>query len=305
MKLSFIVSTRNRAHTIVTCLNSIAQSIAEAELSTAEIVVVDNASDDNTSSVVREYANSSSFPVNLKHEPRKGLSVSRNCGIRAALGDLIVFTDDDCCLSNKYVADVLRHDANDKELVLRGGSVKLGDPNDLPLTIKTVAATTRWKRSENSARRENLGNSLLGCNMTMRRALIECLGPFDERLGAGSNIPGGEDTDYIFRAYLAGLVIEAVPDMEVFHYHGRKQLSDGKKLLCNYSTGGGALYAKYILRHPNLCRQFYWDVKGAMKEVVFGRNTFMPEIDFSHKDKVLYNIIGAMKYFASEHRMAL
>ena len=40
--------------------------------------------------------------------------------------------------------------------------------------------------------------------MTARRALIERLGPFDEDFGPGSLIGSGEDTDYIFRAYLAG-----------------------------------------------------------------------------------------------------
>lgn len=53
--------------------------------------------------------------------------------------------------------------------------------------------------------------------MATRRAVVERLGPFDERFGAGSKIiPSGGDTDYICRAYLADISLEYVPDMTVF-----------------------------------------------------------------------------------------
>jgi glycosyltransferase involved in cell wall biosynthesis len=42
MKLSVIIATRNRAHAIAGCLDSVAASLANASLLDAEIVVVDN-----------------------------------------------------------------------------------------------------------------------------------------------------------------------------------------------------------------------------------------------------------------------
>jgi glycosyltransferase involved in cell wall biosynthesis len=54
MKLSVIVSTRNRAHAIVGCLDSIAASLAKAAPLDAEIVVVDNGSQDATSRIVEQ-----------------------------------------------------------------------------------------------------------------------------------------------------------------------------------------------------------------------------------------------------------
>jgi hypothetical protein len=51
------------------------------------------------------------------------------------------------------------------------------------------------------------------------------IGMFDERLGAGSDIPGGEESDYIIRAYLTGTMIEYAPDIVVFRpVPGRPQL---------------------------------------------------------------------------------
>ena len=51
----------------------------------------------------------------------------------------------------------------------------------------------------NSARHENIGDSLAGCNMTMRRAVAERLGPFDENMGSCSRIGAGNDIDYVYR----------------------------------------------------------------------------------------------------------
>jgi GT2 family glycosyltransferase len=135
--------------------------------------------------------------------------------------------------------------------------------------------------------------------MAMRRVLLERLGPYDENFGPGSVIGSGDDTDYIFRVYLSGATIEYVPDMAVFHHHGRKTVAAGYALWRKYMIGSGALYAKYIFRHPNLCRQFYWDLKAAAKEVISGSNTFRPEIGFSHRDKVIYAVGGAFRYFVT------
>jgi len=296
MKLSVIVCTQNRAHAIAACLDSIATSFAAAAPLDAEIVVVDNASTDNTSWVVKEWAKNNPVPVQLLFEPKKGLSVARNRGVRSEQGDLLVFTDDDCRMDRDYIVNLLRLDANDLKPVLRGGRVELGDSADLPVTVKTDLQSGRWLKETNSARHENLGNCLLGCNMSMRRSVVQQIGFFDESLGAGAAIRAGEDTDIIFRAYLSGIPIEYSPDVTVYHFHGRKKNSDGYALFRNYSIGGGALYAKYILKDPNLCRQFIWDIKGAVREIMAGKNTYMPEIGFSHCDKVFYCILGFSKY---------
>src|SRR5271155_3461141 len=137
MKLSVIVATRNRAHAIAGCLASVAEAVANAAPLDAELIVVDNGSQDRTAAVVEQWASGSSFPVRLLSEPKAGLSRAHNLALRAAEGEILAFTDDDCRLRKDYVSDLLRHDAGDTELVLRGGRIELGDPTDLPLTIKT------------------------------------------------------------------------------------------------------------------------------------------------------------------------
>ena len=165
--------------------------------------------------------------MRLLFEPKPGLSRAHNRALLTAQGELLAFTDDDCRLNKDYVNDLLRHDAADTELVLRGGRIELGDPFDLPLTIKTTPDRIRWHRRMNSARHQPISGQINGCNMTMRRALVEKLGPFDERFG-----PGG-------------------PDMTVIHHHGRKTPQQGRALLRGYLIGCGALNARYIFKHPN------------------------------------------------------
>lgn len=303
MKLSVIVSTRNRAHAITGCLDSIAASLANACLIDAEMVVVDNGSQDATSAIVEQWASACPFRVQLLSEPKAGLSRAQNRALLAAQGKLLAFTDDDCRLSKEYVNDLLRHDAADTELVLRGGRIELGDPTDLPLTIKVTPEPIRWNRRMNSARHQSITGQINGCNMTMRRALVEQLGPFDEHFGPGAIIGSGSDSDYLFRAYLAGLTLEYVPDMTVVHYHGRKTAAQGHKLLQGYLIGNGAEFAKHGWKHLNLCRPFCWDVKNAVREIITGTNTFSPAIGFSHRDKVAYAVRGAVRYlFLGKHR---
>jgi len=294
MKLSVIVCTHNRAYAIRPCLDSIAASLSAAAPLEAEIVVVDNASKDDTSGVVSRWAESSRFPLRLVLEPKKGLASARNCGLRAAQGELLALIDDDCRLSETFVRDALRHDEGDTEPVLRGGRVELGDPSDLPITIRTSRDPARWNRRMGSARRQSMGNCIVGCNMTLRRTVAARIGPFDERFSSDV-ISCGEDTDYVFRAYLAGITIEYVPDMVIFHHHGRKLPAEGEDLLRNYMIGRGAVYAKHFLRDPNLCRPAFLHFWLALKEIVLGRNNYNPDVEF-RKLAACYITGGALYY---------
>lgn len=294
--VSVVVCTRNRAHAILNCLQSIVDSAmhCKAEV-TLQIVVVDNGSQDGTGTIIREWAQNSPLAVDVVEQRRKGLSVARNSGVAAARGRLVVFTDDDCCLEPSYIQDLLSYDATDSGPVLRGGRVELGDATDLPFTVKTDRSSNRYDIRKTNLRMLHLGGCILGCNMAMRRELIDAVGAFDERFGAGGLFPAAEDTDFIFRAYLAGFPIEYVPDMPVRHYHGRKSLADIQQLLRNYDFGEGAIYAKYALRHPAFVRQFYWDLKASWREL-FGPKTYQPQFGVFSRHKIAGNIRGMFSY---------
>jgi GT2 family glycosyltransferase len=212
-------------------LNSVSAAIAYAAPLDAEIIVVDNGSTDETGSIIRAWASTANVPVRHLFEPKPGLSRSHSRALLEAQGELLAFTDDDCRLTTNYVTDLLRHYDADSEPVLRGGRVELGDPFDLPLTIRITPEPILWNRRANSARHQPITGMINGCNMTMTRGIVETLGPFDERFGPGGVVGSGGDSDYLFRAYLAGFTLAYVPDMAVVHWHGRKTAAQGRKLL--------------------------------------------------------------------------
>jgi len=294
VKLSVIVVTKNGAQRVVPCLDSIAAALNRAALLDAEILVVDNGSTDDTGIVIRKWAKASAIPAVAMLEPRPGKSRGLNLAVRVSKGDLFAFIDDDCRLHPEYVNDLLRHDAADTELVLRGGRIELGDLTDLPYTTNTSPTPKRWHISMNSTRHDCIAGELNGCNMAMRRALVERLGPFDENFGPGSRMGSGDDAEYFFRAYAARVTLEYVPDMVVFHHHGRKTAEEGRALLRRYSIGWGAVHAKYLFQHYSFYREKYDDLRA----LIAGNNTCLADIGFSRMDKLMCEARGALRYFA-------
>jgi hypothetical protein len=69
--------------------------------------------------------------------------------------------------------------------------------------------------------------------------------------------------------------------------------------------GSGALHTKFFFKHPNLCRQTYWDLKHVVREVLTGTNLFLPDIGFSHCDKLRCTVRGALRYFLMRKEGAL
>jgi GT2 family glycosyltransferase len=292
--LSIIVCTRNRRDALKSCLDSIAASLNSTSGLSAEIVVVDNGSTDGTPDLLRCWAADADCFATIVEETGRGLARARNTGVAASRGRLLVFTDDDCRLSSNHLRDLVRHDAADTEPVVRGGRVEPGDPLDLPCTLKRDPERRRIDRYRAPMRDVAPGGFILGCNMAMRRAVFDRLGPFDVRFGAGAAFKSGEDTDYVLRAYFGGIPVEYVPDMVVYHFHGRRERHQLATLLAGYDEGNGALYAKFMWRHPELVRPLYWDIRNGLRELLGGSKADVA-LDHSHIEKVAGNLRGMMR----------
>jgi glycosyltransferase involved in cell wall biosynthesis len=281
--VSIIVCTRNRASSLSGCLNSIKHSDCPIGLK-IELIVVDNGSSDTTKDVVTNWAMSSGIPTLYVYEPRKGLSVARNSGLKKISGDIIVFTDDDCRVTKTYFVDLLKHYSSDAAPVMRGGRIDLGDPDDLPLTIKTDVNLVDFAHPLHPA------GFIHGANMTLAKEVFIKTGFFDEEFGAGTDFPG-EDCDYVIRAHLKGFKIQYVPDMAVQHFHGRRDMQSARLLMKGYMHANGALYLKYIWRHPVLLKHLYWDILHWVKEMR-GFKPFMAEAKIGHKFIIMHTIYG-------------
>jgi glycosyltransferase involved in cell wall biosynthesis len=289
MKISLVVCTKDRSKSLIKCLDSLNLAILNFGVGLAEVVIVDNNSTDDTKIVVRDWASGQPFPVVYVLEKRPGLSAARNAGVSAATGEIIAFTDDDCILSKQYLLDLDRHYTGEIELVIRGGRVELGDPSDLPITIKTDDQAAYWMEPAHPA------GFIHGANFTLRREVFDLLGPFDEELGAGTLFPG-EDLDYLIRAATAGVRIHYVPDMVVHHFHGRKEYSQAARLFKQYMKANGALYIKHMFKRPQFTKHFFWIIRNWIVDSISGGNFRVDGLPFGYKDIALGNISGMFLY---------
>ncbi|MDX8466191.1 glycosyltransferase [Mesorhizobium sp. VK23B] len=290
-EVSFIVCTRDRMAVLKSCIDSIRAACFAHPAFAAELVVVDNGSRDGTAEYLSRIAATSGMALTAIRELRPGLAAARNAGLAQARGRVLVFVDDDCRLDRTYLADLARHYASGEKWLIRGGRVEIGDARDLPFTIK------RCDKRERLTRDVHPGGFVLGCNMTMHRDVAARIGPFDERFGAGGALRSAEDTDYLVRAMLAGMAVEYVPDMTIFHHHGRRDRKAIDRLHRDYHFGNGALCLKHFRRAPFLLRHFYWAARSAMRELAGGPR-FDPELRLSHWPIVLMNLAGAAKFMA-------
>jgi GT2 family glycosyltransferase len=286
---SFIVCTRDRVERLAACIQSIEAACEAYAAITSELVVVDNGSTDGTPGELRRIAATSAMKIILVTELRPGLAAARNAGMGRARGRILVFIDDDCEVDLSYLGDLERHYKNGERRVIRGGRVELGSPCDLPFTIK------RSKKPARLTRDVHPGGFVLGCNMTMHREVAALVGRFDERFGAGAPLQSAEDTDYLVRAFRLGLPVEYVPDMTVFHHHGRKARAAIEKLHRSYSLGNGALCMKHLFKAPWLLRHFCWTVRSACSQLLGGAR-FDAELRLSHWPIVSMNLLGAARF---------
>ena len=288
-QVSFIVCTRDRLAVLEACIDSIRAACRAHPAFAAELVVVDNGSRDGTAKYLSATAETSDIALTAVSETRPGLAAARNAGVARARGRVLVFVDDDCRVDRGYLVDLERHYASGDKWLIRGGRVEIGDARDLPFTIK------RCDKSERLTPAVHPGGFVLGCNMTMHREVAARIGPFDERFGAGGALRSAEDTDYLVRAMLAGMAVEYVPDMTIFHHHGRRDRVAIDRLHRDYHFGNGALCLKHLRRAPWLLRHFYWAVRSAMREFAGGPR-FEQELRLSHWPIVLMNLAGAAKF---------
>jgi glycosyltransferase involved in cell wall biosynthesis len=89
MDVSVIVPTRNRSALLATTLRSALRQRGV----TIEVLVIDDASSDGTSGVLKNIDDVRVRP--LRHEAPLGVSAARNTGVAAARGDWLAFLDDD------------------------------------------------------------------------------------------------------------------------------------------------------------------------------------------------------------------
>lgn len=251
--LSVIVCTRNRACDLAFMLKALAKAAIPPKTA-VEMIVVDNASVDDTKKVVHHAKSAFRCAVIYVYEATKGLSSARNAGIANARGKYIAWTDDDCVVSSDWLEAIVNTFNKNPDISMLGGRVLLYDPTDYPVSIKTSVVPERLSRTITFP-----GALLYGCNMAFRRSLVDQIGNFDVRFGAGSSLRAAEDAELVYRAFTAGFDVCYAPDVVVYHNHHRKTREQAILVRAGYAFSDGAFLMKYILKGDiTALKFFYW-----------------------------------------------
>lgn len=288
--ITMTVCTRERPSALVNCLASIREAAKAAPDTRIELIVVDNSETCSSAQVVAEMGECETLQTRLVHEPVQGLSRARNAALREARAGIIACTDDDCRLAPDYFNGLREAFAQQSGPVVMGGLVRLGDPRDIEYTIRA------GDRAERFHHERVPGGFLLGCNFAFNRAAFQRIGLFDTRFGAGSVFRSAEDTDYLIRAYEAGVPVIYSPQFAVGHFHGRSSRAAIKAVHADYNFGNGALLAKHLRSSPWLGRQFGWLVRGCLREAVTGR-PFDAQLGLSHFPVLTTTLAGMRRYW--------
>jgi GT2 family glycosyltransferase len=240
---SVIIVSYNVKELLLKCIQSL---INFSEEITAEIIVVDNNSSDNTVNSVKQH-----FPEVkiIANNFNAGFSAANNTGIKNAKSDVIFLLNPDTEINNAVFSKLYSEIEKDVivaqrmfkiECILQIYSHKfpglftifaevfylhrLLRVNDYPVKYFNHTFNPDWAS---------------GAALVFSISVLEKTGYLDEDLF------WMEDVDYCYRARKAGIKVKYIPDIEVIHHSGKSSTGNLNIVIANQLISK----VKYIARH--------------------------------------------------------
>ncbi len=210
--VSIVIPTYNRQDMLKRTLTGMIGQQTDNRFS-YEIIVIDDASTDDTAAVVESISRRSPVPVRYIREKGRGYTAVLNRAVREFRGRWLAFFDDDQYTDSTWLRDLHRV-AVSRGADMVGGPILLDLPESVLAGIGPVCRDLYGESPE--VRRPELyrdkpplpsgGNRLVG------RSVFERIGDFDE-----SMLTGGCDRDFLLRALAAGVKMGWAPTAVGYH----------------------------------------------------------------------------------------
>jgi len=183
-----------------------------------ELLIVDNASTDDTVEVARAVAAADPERVRVAVERELGLSAARNLGVRLARGELVIFLDDDAVPAPDWL-DAYREVFAATDALVAGGPVEpeFAAPPPEFFGDEFLPYVSAWDRG---GERHDLSYNEYprGANIGFRRAVFERFGDFERRLGRrGRSLRSCEEIELCLRVERGGGRVVYEPRARVRH----------------------------------------------------------------------------------------
>jgi GT2 family glycosyltransferase len=213
-----------RASIIILCHNAFEEAtrpciesvITNTNIDNNELILVDNASTDDTAVYLESLANKNSNIFVIINEFNKGYAGGNNDGLKIAKGQYIVLLNNDTLVSNGWLDSLLKIFEEQPRIGLVG-PVTNSAGNEQQINIKGLNESNFERISGSYTRRQKgqwfITERLGFFCVAMRRRVFEKVGYLDERFGIGMF----EDDDYSARVKSNGFFLAIVEYCFVYH----------------------------------------------------------------------------------------
>jgi len=225
--ISVVVCTHNREKYIGNCIRSLLAQTLDRDL--FEIIIVDNASTDNTSAILKQFSHERSFRIIYEATP--GLSVARNHGWQEAVGKYISYLDDDAIADEGWLEAVcwaFEHLSPIPKCLT--GIIRLAPERTLP---EWIAGDLRvclgyLQFGDKPLEMHYTSHKIIGANCHFTRSILVQTGGFDEGLGRKKSLLlSGEEIQLQRVIESLGGAIWYHPDVAVTHCVSLERLTPG------------------------------------------------------------------------------
>lgn len=206
-----------------------------------EVILVDDASSDNTGKIAEEYAKKYKF-IKVLHRDGgiggKGKPAALNAGFRQSTGEIVICFDADYLPNSGIIIKLVEKFADPNVGAVQGRPVVLNESKNIVTRLIALERIGGYRVDQEARDILGLIPQFGGTVGGFRRSILESLGGFDESMLT-------EDTDLTFQVLLAGYKTRYAEDAECYeeavdswkaYWHQRHRWAKGHMQVCFKQT---------------------------------------------------------------------
>ncbi|MFT9495339.1 glycosyltransferase family 2 protein [Anaerosolibacter sp.] len=254
MDISIIIVNYNTKDLTLQTIQSVCKSKTQFAY---EVIVVDNASTDDSIQAIRD-----EFPqiTVIQNDKNLGFSKANNIGIKQATGRYILLLNSDTVVMEDTLELMVNFMDENKDVgasgckvILPDGSLDKACKRSFPTPLNAIYNALKLDVLYPASKRFGQYNltyldnnkihyidCLVGAFMMVRREAIEQVGMLDEEF-----FMYGEDIDWCYRIKLAGWKIVYYPLVKIIHYKGGSSKKRNPKLIYEFYRAMYLFYKKH------------------------------------------------------------
>lgn len=228
--VSVIVCCYNSAQRLPETLKYIYHQKVPGEIKW-ELIIVDNSSSDDTSSVAKaEWQKyNSEIPFKIAFEEKQGLSFARIKGVENAAYNVLVFCDDDNWLQEDYVRYAFEIMQSNKNVGIAGGASTACFEMEKPFWFDEFSESYAVGEQMKETGIANARTYIAGAAVVVRSALYDQLNALSHTLvltgRKGKSLMSGEDTELCWLAMFLGFDIYYDDRLKFIHFMPKQRLT--------------------------------------------------------------------------------